>query len=69
MQVNIKDLIDDAQCYDTVRELRWPEGRVTKLFSYFVVGQAWVLIDQVGPWPLFHVRIGLTFQYLHDLCS
>lgn len=27
MQVNIKDLIDDAQCYDTVRELRWPEGR------------------------------------------
>lgn len=27
MQVNIKKLIDDAQCYDTVRELRWPEGR------------------------------------------
>ena len=27
MQVNIKGLIDDAQCYDTVRELRWPEGR------------------------------------------
>lgn len=27
MQVNIKNLIDDAQCYDTVRELRWPEGR------------------------------------------
>ena len=27
MQVNIKNLVDDAQCYDTVRELRWPEGR------------------------------------------
>lgn len=27
MHVNIKNLIDDAQCYDTVRELRWPEGR------------------------------------------
>nr|WP_320190832.1 transposase [uncultured Desulfobacter sp.] len=27
MQVNIKTLIDDTQCYDTVRELRWPEGR------------------------------------------
>ena len=27
MQVNIKNLVDDAQCYDTVRELRWPGGR------------------------------------------
>jgi len=27
MQVNIKNLIDDTQCYDTVRKLRWPEGR------------------------------------------
>ena len=26
MQVNIKNLIDDVQCYQTVRELRWPEG-------------------------------------------
>ena len=26
MQVNIKHLIDDGQCYKTVRELRWPEG-------------------------------------------
>jgi transposase-like protein len=26
MQVNIKNLIDDAQCYHTVRELRWPHG-------------------------------------------
>ncbi|WP_207309067.1 IS1/IS1595 family N-terminal zinc-binding domain-containing protein [Desulfobacter hydrogenophilus] len=26
MQVNIKTLIDDRQCYETVRELRWPEG-------------------------------------------
>jgi transposase-like protein len=23
MQVNIKNLLDDAQCYDTVRKLRW----------------------------------------------
>ena len=27
MKVNIKHLMDDAQCYDTVRELRWPEAR------------------------------------------
>ena len=26
MQVNIKNLIDDVQCYQTVRELRWPSG-------------------------------------------
>jgi transposase-like protein len=26
LQVNIKKLIDDVQCYQTVRELRWPGG-------------------------------------------
>ena len=26
MHFNIQNLIDDAQCYDTVRELRWPKG-------------------------------------------
>jgi transposase-like protein len=26
LQVNIKKLIDDVQCYQTVRELRWPDG-------------------------------------------
>jgi len=26
VQVNIKNLIDDVQCYQTVRALRWPEG-------------------------------------------
>jgi transposase-like protein len=26
VQVNIKKLIDDVQCYQTVRELRWPDG-------------------------------------------
>lgn len=26
MQVNITHLIDDVQCYQTVRELRWPDG-------------------------------------------
>ena len=26
MQVNIKHLVDDVQCYQTVRELRWPDG-------------------------------------------
>ena len=25
MQVNIKNLIDDGQCYQTVREWRWPD--------------------------------------------
>lgn len=24
--INIQDLIDDGKCYETVRELRWPEG-------------------------------------------
>ena len=28
MQVNIKNLIDDVQCSQTVRELRWPDGVV-----------------------------------------
>jgi len=26
MQVNIKNLIDHTQCYETVRGLRWPDG-------------------------------------------
>jgi transposase-like protein len=26
VQVNINNLIDDVQCYQTIRELRWPEG-------------------------------------------
>jgi transposase-like protein len=26
VQVNIKNLIDEGQCYQTVRELRWPDG-------------------------------------------
>jgi transposase-like protein len=26
MQVNIKNLIDEVRCYQTVRELRWPDG-------------------------------------------
>src|SRR5215831_3302496 len=28
LQVNITNLIDDVQCYQTVRELRWPDGVV-----------------------------------------
>ena len=24
--VNIRDLIDDAKCYQTIREMRWPDG-------------------------------------------
>jgi hypothetical protein len=26
VQVNIKNLVDDVQCYQTVRELRWPDS-------------------------------------------
>ena len=26
MQVNITNLVDDVQCYQTVRDLRWPDG-------------------------------------------
>ena len=25
MEVNIQNLIDDARCYEAVRDLRWPE--------------------------------------------
>jgi hypothetical protein len=25
-QVNIKNLVDEGQCYQTVRELCWPDG-------------------------------------------
>jgi transposase-like protein len=28
VQVNITHLVDDVQCYQTVRELRWPHGVV-----------------------------------------
>jgi transposase-like protein len=28
VQINITNLIDDVQCYQTVRELRWPDGVV-----------------------------------------
>jgi transposase-like protein len=24
--VNIQDLFDDAKCYQTIREMRWPDG-------------------------------------------
>lgn len=27
MEIKIQDLMDEARCYDTLRELRWPEGR------------------------------------------
>ena len=26
MQVNSKHLVDDVQCYQIIRELRWPDG-------------------------------------------
>ena len=27
MQLKIQNLMSDEQCYDQLRELRWPEGR------------------------------------------
>jgi hypothetical protein len=33
VQVNIKNLIDDVQCYQTVRGLRWPDGVHVSLVS------------------------------------
>ena len=24
--VNIQDLFDDAKCFDTIRDMRWPDG-------------------------------------------
>ena len=26
--INIQNLIDDAKCYEAVRKLRWPDGKV-----------------------------------------
>ena len=33
MQINITKLIDEVQCYQTVRELRWPDGIACPLVS------------------------------------
>jgi|RhiMethySRZTD1v2_1073278.scaffolds.fasta_scaffold534137_4 hypothetical protein len=33
VQVNIKNLIDEVQWYQTVRALRWPEGIICPLVS------------------------------------
>lgn len=30
MLLNIRQLMDDAKCYEVVRELRWPEGVMAK---------------------------------------
>ena len=38
MQVNIKNPIDDVQCYQTVHELRWPDGvRCPSCESYQII--------------------------------
>jgi len=26
--LKIQDLMDDSQCFDRLREMRWPEGRI-----------------------------------------
>ena len=28
MLLKIQDLMDDSQCFDRLREMRWPEGRI-----------------------------------------
>jgi len=33
VQVHIKHLLDDGQCYQTVRALRWPDGVRAQLVS------------------------------------
>ena len=40
MQVNIKNLIDDVQCYQTVRELRWPMASMSLLVSLSMLSSA-----------------------------
>ena len=40
VQVNIKNLIDDVQCYQTVRELRWPDGIDVSILSVHTGHQA-----------------------------
>jgi len=33
--INLRSLMNDAKCYETVRQLRWPEGRCTAYERYF----------------------------------
>jgi hypothetical protein len=36
VKVNITKLIDDVQCYQMVRELRWPDGVQCKLRQHIL---------------------------------
>ncbi len=31
--VNIQDLFDDAKCFDTIRDMRWPDGVTCPKYS------------------------------------
>ena len=45
MQVNIKNLIDEVQCYQTVRELRWPDGVVCpSCESKYAIKRGWTRV-------------------------
>ena len=36
MLLNIRQQMDDAKCYEVVRELRWPDGAISILQSITV---------------------------------
>jgi len=65
--VNIQDLIDDANCYRKVRELRWPEGvrcpfcgdehRLKHGFGSTQKNTKWMTECSFDEIPIFMVRL------------
>ena len=50
--VNIQDLFDDAKCYQTIREMRWPDAVTCPRCS-----SGSVLIHEPGDPVRFHGRV------------
>ena len=62
--LNIQNLIDDAKCYETVRERRWPEGvRCAHCDSEHITKQGW---DTTQP-PRQKYRCQRCGRYVDDL--
>src|SRR5215471_6787984 len=65
VQVNIKNLVDDVQCYQTVRELRWPDGiTCPSCESNQVIKRGWLLLDsRVVDWPMAYNSTFIILSY------
>ena len=66
-QVNIKNLIDDAQCYQTVRELRWPEGvKCPSCESSYVIKRGWLRPHRGISQEKLPLYLGF-FEFVHNV--